>query len=330
MRVWFNHWFSTAYYFIDSLKKDGYYVIATNKNPSCVYKVVADEFYQEPDLENEEYLAYCLDFCKSNNIDIFVPRKGMKTIMRHLDEFAKINVKVLCEKDLDIFEILDSKVKTASYFKDLNVVSVPDSILVNSIDEFISAYNTIKAKWGEVCMKYDCDEGGISYKRISPHEPNLHRLSENNGLVYSVDYILKCLESTESFKPIVVMPYLNGTEISVDCLGVGNKFIAVPRCKLSSRVTHFEQNATLYAICREFWRTSGLTAPFNVQFRYNNDELYILEVNTRLSGGSWKAKYVGFDFIKLAIDNLLGKEIDIPDVHFEPKDLANLEGVIEF
>ena len=292
MKVLFNHWFSTAYYFIDSLKKDGFYVIASNKRESCVYKTNADEFYVEPDLENEEYLAYCLDFCKSHDIDIFVPRKGMDYIIQHLAEFDALNVKVLCESNKEVFDIFNSKVKTASYFKDLNIVSVPESILVNSVDEFISAYNSIKAHWGEVCIKYDSDEGGQSYKRISPHVPNIGRISENNGLVYSLEYVIACLESVKEFKPIVVMPYLNGTEISVDCLGVDNKFIAVPRQKLTNRVTHFEQDSRLYAICRELWRASGLTAPFNVQFRYHNNELYILEVNTRLSGGSWKAKYV--------------------------------------
>ena len=329
MRVWFNHWFSTAYYFIDSLKKGGFYVIATNKRENCVYKTNADEFYVEPDVENEEYIAYCLDFCKSHNVDIFVPRKGMKYIIRHLDEFTALGVKVLCESSKEVFEIFDSKVKTASYFEDLNVVSVPESILVNSVDEFMSAYNTIKAHWGEVCIKYDSDEGGQSYKRSSSHEPNIGRISENNGLVYSLEYVVACLESAKTFEPIVVMPYLDGTEISVDCLGVGNKFIAVPRQKLSNRVTHFEQDSRLYAIYRELWRALGLTAPFNVQFRYNKDTLYILEVNTRLSGGSWKAKYVGVDFMSLAIHNLIGDDVEVPEMHFEPKDLSNLEGVVE-
>lgn len=31
MRVWFNHWFNTTYYFIDSLMKEGFYVIATKE-----------------------------------------------------------------------------------------------------------------------------------------------------------------------------------------------------------------------------------------------------------------------------------------------------------
>lgn len=329
MKVWFNHWFSTAYYFIDSLKKDGFYVIASNKRESCVYKTNADEFYVEPDLENEEYLAYCLDFCKSHDIDIFVPRKGMSCIIQHLAEFDALNVKVLCESNKEIFDIFNSKVKTASYFKDLNIVSVPESILVNSVDEFISAYNSIRAHWCEVCIKYDSDEGGQSYKRISPHEPNIGRISENNGLVYSLGYVVSCLESVKQFKPIVVMPYLNGVEVSVDCFGVDNKFIAVPRQKLSNRVTHFEQDSRLYAICRELYRVSGLTAPFNVQFRYHNNKLYILEVNTRLSGGSWKAKYVGVDFISLATHSLIGDNIEIPEMHFQPRDLSNLEGVVE-
>ena len=37
MIIWFNHWFSTAYYFIEQAKALGNYVIATNQRDTCVY-----------------------------------------------------------------------------------------------------------------------------------------------------------------------------------------------------------------------------------------------------------------------------------------------------
>lgn len=62
---------------------------------------------------------------------------------------------------------------------------------------------------------------------------------------------------------------------------------------------------------------------------HHNDELYVLDVNTRLSDDAWKAKYVGVDFMSLAIHSLIGDDIEIPEVHFQPKDLISMEGVVE-
>lgn len=331
MRVWFNHWFSTAYYYISYLQSNGYYVVATNKRGTCVYRTVADEFYIEPDIEGSAYLKYCLTFCKEHNIDIFIPRQGISYIISNLNEFEKIGVKVLCERNKHLYNILNSKLDTSLLFSNLDIVSVPEHFVVRTANEFKYIYDYIQKKYGEVCIKYNSDEGGQSYKRISPHTPNINRIRENNGLIFDFDYVYECLSSVESFDPLVVMPYLNGDEVSVDCFGVGDKFIAVPRYKLSNRVTRLEQNDEIYNICKKFWQAVNIHAPFNVQFRYHNDELYILEVNTRLSGGAWKAKEVGVDFVSLALECLTADNIDkveFPSKDFKPVNLSNLETVV--
>jgi carbamoylphosphate synthase large subunit len=71
-----------------------------------------------------------------------------------------------------------------------------------------------------------------------------------------------------------------------------------------------------------------LIAPFNVQFRYSdNCTLNLLEVNTRLSGGSWKAKELGYDFAKLTVDKFLDKPISFEN-GFETLELSSLEGYV--
>lgn len=329
MVVWFNHWFSTAYYFMESLK-GRCHIIASNERYNCLYKEIADEFYVEPAIgEGESYIAFCLDFCKTHNVDVFVPRRGMHYIIRNLAQFEELGVKVLCESDEELFNVFDSKYKTASYFEGLKLLSVPQTLLATNLEEFDHAYQRIARTWGTACIKYDTDEGGLSYKKIEDKDYNINRLIENDGLTYSFKFIWECLKTVGTFKPLVVMPYLNGEEVSVDCLGLEGGFVAVPRYKVSSRITRLKQDWDLYEICKKFWEITKMKAPFNIQFRYHNGELYILEVNTRLSGGSWKARYVGVDFIDLAVRNLVGESVVAPDMNFQSKDLAKLEGVLE-
>ena len=332
MRVWLNHWFSTAYYFIESLQTSGHYVIATNKSKRSVYASNADEFYVEPNIEGEEYLEFCKNFCKEHYIDVFLPRRGLEIIISHLAEFDEIGVKVLCETDIDLYKTFQSKVKTASYFKNLNVVSVPEQILVNSYEEFLKAYGHMRDAYDfGVCIKYDCDEGGQSFKRIVARDGKLSSaLVGWHGFDIDLDYLCQCLRTAGKFKPLVVMPYLQGIEVSVDCFGVGNKFFAVPRFKLGGRITELKFDAKLYSICREFWRASGLKAPFNVQFILQEPDFepQLLEVNTRLSGGVWKDTHVGFDFVNMAVGSIIGDGVSRIDSHFETTRLANLETVV--
>ena len=81
-RVWMNHWFSTAVGIIDLLRKDnpGLHIIGTNEHEHSVIRNMCDEWYQEPVLKDDEYVQYCLDFCREHDVRYFLPRRGMVRI----------------------------------------------------------------------------------------------------------------------------------------------------------------------------------------------------------------------------------------------------------
>lgn len=333
MRIWFNHWFSTAYHFInmtrDAFKTDGrdIIIIGTNERETCVYKENVDEFYVEPVFRNlEDYGDWCLEFCKEHKIDIFFVKRNMAYITQIKKEFDAINVKVVCEGDLDKFQTLNDKFKTMKLFEGLDIVNIPDMELVNTRREFEDAYDNMSKKHPRLCIKYNVDEGGQSYKLISERKPNIGRISENNGLVYTYDYICQCLDCVERFQDLIVMPYLNGVEISIDCLGLGDELLAIPRYKLNNRVTRLDLDESLIGIAKKIYNIVKLDMPFNIQLRYNNDKLYLLEINTRLSGGAWKDNYIGINFPYLAAKKLLGELDALPTPTQNKLDLSNIEG----
>ena len=51
IRIWLNHWFSSAYNIINLIKKDekDFYIIGSSRNNNSVVKSVCDEWYQEPE-----------------------------------------------------------------------------------------------------------------------------------------------------------------------------------------------------------------------------------------------------------------------------------------
>ena len=118
IRVWFNHWFSTSYRLIELMKEDAdkkICIIGSNMRKNSVIQKVCDEWYEEPTCEGEEYINYCLDFCKDRQIDVFVPRRNMLSISQNINKFNNIGVKVLLD-DHETISLLEDKVKTYDFF----------------------------------------------------------------------------------------------------------------------------------------------------------------------------------------------------------------------
>ena len=70
IRVWMNHWFSTAVSIIELLKagRGDVYVIGSNEHEYSVIRNVCDEWYREPVLPENEYVEFCLRFCEEHRI----------------------------------------------------------------------------------------------------------------------------------------------------------------------------------------------------------------------------------------------------------------------
>ena len=111
-RIWMNHWFSTAYNIIDLLRQDNndIHIIGSNNNEYSIIKNRCNEWYHEPVLRDEEYVDFCIDFCKEHNVEFFLPRRGMLKISEYKERFEDIGVIVMMD-DYNIVSILNHKEK---------------------------------------------------------------------------------------------------------------------------------------------------------------------------------------------------------------------------
>ena len=313
IRVWFNHWFSTVYGIIELMKKDEeetIYVIGTNSQKDSVIQKVCDEWYEEPKLYGEEYIQFCLDFCKEHKIDVFVPRRCMTHISLNKSRFEEIGVKVLVD-DYKAISILESKGDTYSYFKGYENLKIPDYRTVTTAAEFARAYKELSSEYEQICVKFVRDEGGMSFRRIKEDINEFKRLREYQGAGISYLDLLSALSTQEKFDELMVMPYLAGEEVSVDCLRTDSGTIAIPRIKSQMRHERIVFDTNIISMTANVLHKLSLEYPCNVQFRYHNGELYLLEVNTRMSGGlQMSCLAAGVNIPNIALNKLLGKEIN--------------------
>jgi len=286
------------------------YVIASNKQMDSVIQNVCDEWYQESLADGEEYIQYCIEFCKAHGVDVFVPRRKMVDISRNMERFRKIGVKVMVD-DYAKISLLNDKSAAYALLRECEGLYIPDYAIVNRADEFEEAYQKLHKEYDQVCVKFVKDEGAMSYRRIVEHVNRFERLRMYPGAEIAYDVYLSTIQEAEEFDDLMVMPYLPGREISVDCLKTDRGLIAIPRFKSGARHENIVFDENILNMTRIIMDKVKLEYPCNIQFKLKDDIPYLLEVNTRMSGGlqmACMAEQVNIP--NIALNKLLGRETD--------------------
>lgn len=312
VRVWFNHWFSTSYRLIELMKEDKeeqVYVIGSNKQADSVIQKVCDEWYEEPDIGGEEYVEYCLSFCKEHQVDVFVPRRLMVLISENKERFTRLGVKLMVD-DYQVISFLNDKAATYDYFSKCEGLHIPDYFIVNTVEQFKEAYEKLQKKYDRICMKFVKDEGGMSFRKIVDKVDSFKSLRMYVGNEAPYDTLVDTLGTVEQFDDLMVMPYLPEHEISVDCLNTEDGLIAIPRNKGSARHERVEYSAEILEMVRIIMEKLPLEYPCNIQFKRKDNVPYLLEINTRMSGGlQMSCLAAGVNIPNIALNKILGKRV---------------------
>ena len=286
IRIWLNHWFSTAYNIIQMLKRDdpALYIIGTNEHAYAAYRPLCDAWYTEPVLEEAAYVQFCLDFCREHQVDVFMPRRNFLAISKQKSAFEAIGVRVMVDA-YELLRPLNCKSEAYRMLADLPELHIPDYYVVTRAAQFQAAYQQLKQSYKRVCFKFEQDEGGKSFRLIDNTRKGYAALFKRQNTRMTFEDAYAALSEAESFPEMIVMPFLPDDEVSVDCLNTDTGLIMIPRCKGATRTEHITYDAGILAMCRSLHERFPLQMPFNVQFKYMDGIPYFLEVNTRMSGG---------------------------------------------
>ena len=321
MRVWFNHWFSTAYHLIN-LIRDGnphFKFVGSNKNDYAIYKIACDEWYREPEkISATDYVDWCIAFCREHDVNIFVPRRNLTAIAQHLDKFD--GVKVLIGRDARLMKILDDKVATYEFISAGGLEEIiPPYRIARTFDEFNAAYDELKTLGNRICYKLVEDEGALTFRVIDDAIENISALHNMPNMKVTRAAAQKILSRYDFKIPMMVMPYLSGREISVDCLTTAQGNIIVPRFKTNHRYSEIKFDAAIINVAEKILSLMKFDVPLNIQFRTDGEKLFLLEINPRMSGGlQLSCLAAGINIPDLAINQLLGlsKPWTLPEKNF--------------
>lgn len=315
VNIYFNRWFSVAFHYMNLIRnnEDGVpvQIFATHPDIRHMSLQGADVAGIEPALTGIEYVQFCVDFCRRNEIDIFIPRLHMLDIALHASMFDAIGTKVLVCRDLDLLEMIMDKGKFYESVKATGVMIIPDYYVVSNAQQFKEAYEDLVSKGHKVCFKPTETEGGLGFRIIDNSRSPLEELFGHVTPLISFDEAYRILDGAESFPNLMVMELLEGYEYSIDCLADenGRLLAAVPRRKAGGRLRLMEHVPELEEVARRVAGTYRIPYNFNIQMKYSGGVPKLLEINPRMSGGLHISCLSGINFPYLAVKSALGGEV---------------------
>lgn len=300
MRVWFNRTFSSVYAAIGLIReadREGrFHLIYSNANPHAAAARVAHEFMPEPTgLDQDAYIAWCLDFCRAHRVDIFIPGKESTALAAEHARFAAQGTRVLSAAAPAALELIHDK---ASFYAALDLPGAPlaETRMFDNLEQFDAAYAELRQRHPKLCVKPSKSVFGLGFSILDEERSSAALLIAGAQYHIGLEDMRRGMAELGQFRTMLLMQYLDGHEYSVDCVGDQGRLVAAVARKKpmqAGRGQLIDMRQDILDACAKLAADFGLNGCFNVQFRENGDKLHLLEINPRMSGGIGMACVAG-------------------------------------
>ncbi|MFE1593540.1 ATP-grasp domain-containing protein [Nocardia sp. NPDC058705] len=284
-------------------------IYASNVDPSAVSLSACDVSAIEPRyVSNEEYARFALDFCRMHRIDVIVPPRRLDALAGRVAEFAAIGTRVMCSP-LSAVTALTSKVRTYEIAGAAGI-PVPPWREVTTAHEFYAAVEELSLTGETLCIKPSGEYSAFGFRILDDRQLTMADLRVAPRPVASVEAVAgamsRAADAGESVTPLLVMPFLEGPEISIDCLSApgGELLVGIPRAK-QGRFRLLVDDPAAVDIARQLVQHFELAYLTNVQLRYRAGEPVLLEANPRPSAGLFHTEFADVNLPWAAVRLLL-------------------------
>jgi biotin carboxylase len=323
LRIWFNRTYATNSHVIAMLRANpggrAVHVIGTHPDPDSPVLAACDQWAIEPELAAGEYVGWALQFAREHGVDLLIPRLHMAELAEARAEFAAAGTRLLCA-DAPAVRLFADKV--AAYRAAAgDGLPVPPYRVVRDSARLRAAHPEFAKIADWVCMKPTSGVGGNGYRRLTTAPPSLADFAGEVSSRVQLEDVCRALDTAEAdanpCHELMVMPYLDGPEISVDVAATaeGEPLAAIGRGR-SRRRRLIVDDVPAREIAQQLTRTHRVSYLSNTQVRYwqGPDDpaprAYLLELNTRISGGLFQTALAGVNLPWAAVRLALGEDVE--------------------
>jgi glutathione synthase/RimK-type ligase-like ATP-grasp enzyme len=326
MRVWYNHGYSQtrdAFTLIKSGAPSEFYLIATHGKALAPVFLEANQCAIEPEIPRtgpggeNAYVDWCLDFARTNKVDVFVAQRGRAAIGRRSKEFKAIGTTVVVAADAAILDMIDNK---GVFYTACSHQQLPTPIVhkIASVEEFDKAVASIRDAGFNACIKPPFGVFASGYFRLDDRAPLFNQLMTIENRSLQTNVVRSAIAEMGSDMPqMLVMQHLPGVEWSVDCLCQDGAILAAVSRRKQGNAQLVEIDSVAIDLARKVAKLFRLSNIVNIQLKsasLEGDDPYVLEINPRMSGGCMYAAVAGINLPLLQLLNVTGKlqHSDIP------------------
>ena len=203
---------------------------------------------------------------------------------------------------------------------------MPNYVLAHSPEEFHLACESLKSTSGRLCYKLTVDEGARSFRVIDNSIESISALYAKPGTKVTQCAAEAILSQYNFSIPVIVMPYLSGADVSVDCMETATGRLIIPRFKVG-RYSEVKPDSEVIRLSNAIMDILRFDMPANIQFKMEQGRPYLLEINPRMSGGlqlSCLATGINLPAIALAKLNQQALDWSYPE-NWKSTGVVNLE-----
>ncbi|MDX1990482.1 MAG: ATP-grasp domain-containing protein [Candidatus Obscuribacter sp.] len=324
-RVWFNQGMPLLEEVFEVVKAVGdssIFIICSHRLLDFPAGRKCDLFVKEPDnLSDADYLEYCLRFAEEHHVDLFVPSSRAPLLVANRERFSSIDVKLMVAGEADVLEMIRSKTECYEALG-AGLVPMPEYRVFSDLAGFEAAYAAMAPRHDKVCFKPVAGVFAHGFRVVVPDGGAFDRLMDTGPYTATTSVGLSeariIFGERESFEPFMLMEYLEGRERSVDCIAEKGKLVrSIIRLKDTHSTQLMEANPHVDELIDRIVGKLKLDGVFNVQFKDHNGEPYLLEINSRMSGGLHKACMatqfpMPYWALRLALGTVAASEIPYP------------------
>lgn len=279
-------------------------VISSLKNIDCFHIVgcdiypydwiytsnLVDTFYQVPRANSDLYLKKILEICEVEKVQYLIPLTDLEVdiLSENIDVFRSQNV-MICISDLKVIQICRDKFSFYKLFKDVKDVKVIPTYTYHDIDRFF-------------------------YPMIA--KPRKGRSSEGLFIAKNREVIDSIIDDVDIY---VFQPYLKGEIYTVDFIRDGRgSYFHIPRKELlrtkngAGITVELKKNPQIKKILEVIVEYLPIKGCLNLEFLYDGDTYYLMDINPRFSAGIAFSQLAGYDFVYNHLKVFMGLTIDIP------------------
>jgi len=324
--LWFNEGYSgvrDAVLMIREAREGDLRVLASHRDAMAPVLDAADASFVEPAIARADqagiaaYGDYCLRVCAERGIDLFVAQRSRTALVARTDEFAAVGTRLAATGSPETLDVIDDKARfyAAALTAD---IAMPWTREITDVDEFDAACAELSFLGSAACVKPPHGVFGAGFWLLEPGLPMFETLMNAEGHRISHAAVRDAIAASPRPLRLLVLEYLPGTEWSLDCLcRDGRMIVGVARRKLG-RAQRLEVDGPIFEIARRAIKRFCLSGLINLQFKAasvaDDNDVRLLEINPRMSGGCLYTRYSGINlpWWHIALELGFATEGDIP------------------